>query len=347
MRPPEGPPAAGPAADTPTNAPADAPTETPVPDPATVQRAAEWMARLWSGEASAADQAACATWRAAHAGHEQAWQQLLAFEHQLASVPAAMARHALRAPARAASAARRRAMRLLGLGLAVGGIGYVVRESEAWTLATADLRSATGENRSVTLPDGTQLVLASASAVDLRYTAGERLIVLRAGEILITSAPGPAPAARPLRVRSRQGTVQALGTRFSVRQDAEASHVAVFEGAVDIRPAQAGAAALRIAAGQRASFTASGVQPPAPVPDSAAAWNRGILVADAMPLGELTAELARYRPGLLRCDSAVAGLRVSGVFSLHDTDRALHNLTLSLPVTVTYRTRYWVSVHAR
>lgn len=346
MRPPEGPPAAGPAADPLTNTPAHAPTETPEPDPATVQRAAEWMARLWSGEASAADQAACAAWRAAHAGHEQAWQQLLAFEHQLASVPAAMARHALRAPAQAAGAARRRAMRLLGLGLAVGGIGYVVRESEAWTLATADLRSGTGENRSVTLPDGTQMVLASASAVDLRYTAGERLIVLRAGEILVTSAPGPAPAA-PLRVRSRQGTVQALGTRFSVRQDAGASHVAVFEGAVDIRPAQASAAPLRIAAGQGTSFTASGVQPPATVPDSAAAWSRGILVADAMPLGELTAELARYRPGLLRCDPAVAGLRVSGVFSLHDTDRALHNLTLSLPVAVTYRTRYWVSVHAR
>ena len=65
MRPPEGPPAAGPAADPLTNAPADAPTETPEPDPATVQRAAEWMARLWSGEASAADQAACAAWRAA------------------------------------------------------------------------------------------------------------------------------------------------------------------------------------------------------------------------------------------------------------------------------------------
>lgn len=339
MRPPE-----GPLADTPTNAPADAPTETPAPDPATVQRAAEWMARLWSGEASAADQAACAAWRAAHAGHEQAWQQLLAFEHQLASVPAAMARHALRTPA--PGAARRRAMRLLGLGLAVGGIGYVVRESEAWTLATADLRSGTGENRSVTLPDGTQMVLASASAVDLRYTASERRIVLCAGEILVTSAPGPAPAA-PLRVRSRQGTVQALGTRFSVRQDAGASHVAVFEGAVDIRPAQAGAAPLRIAAGQRTSFTASSVQRPAPVPDSAAAWSHGILVADAMPLGELTAELARYRPGLLRCDPAVAGLRVSGVFSLHDTDRALHNLTLSLPVAVTYRTRYWVSVHAR
>ena len=38
--------------------------------------AAEWMARLWAEDASAADADACAAWRAAHPEHERAWARL-------------------------------------------------------------------------------------------------------------------------------------------------------------------------------------------------------------------------------------------------------------------------------
>jgi transmembrane sensor len=49
----------------------------------------------------------------------------------------------------------------------------------------------------------------------------------------------------------------------------------------------------------------------------------------------------------LRCDPLAADLRISGVFSLTDTDRALESLALALPVTVAYRTRYWVTILPR
>jgi transmembrane sensor len=65
-----------------------------------------------------------------------------------------------------------------------------------------------------------------------------------------------------------------------------------------------------------------------------------------MPLGEWVAELGRYRRGVLRCDPAVAGLRVSGAFPLDDTDRALQLLADTFPVRHVWRTRYWVSVEA-
>lgn len=342
----------------PCSAPAPAPAGAPAAgqpalDPAIVQRAAEWMARLWSDQAGAEDQAACAAWRAAHPDHEYAWQQLQLFESKLGSVPAGVARRALREPADpapnldAAGQARRRALQLLSVGAAVGGLAYLARGSDGWRLAMAELRSASGEVRTITLPDGSRLALASASAVDLRFTDSERLIVLRAGEIEISTAPDPWPVARPLRVQSRQGTVRALGTRFTVRQHEDASRVRVFEGAVEIRPADAPATVVRLDAGQGASFSARRVGAASPVRDSEAAWSRGLLVADGMRLDDFLAELARYRPGLLGCDPAVAGLRVSGVFSLRASDRALHNLTLALPVSISYRTRYWVSVRAK
>lgn len=316
-------------------------------DAAIVQRAAEWMARLWSGEASDMDRADCAAWRQADARHELAWQGMQQFETRLHCVPTDVARQALQAPPDGAFVTRRRALHALGLAAITGGAAWLVRGTDEWQLATAEYRTAMGEVRELTLPDGSRLVLASASAVDLRFTQGERLIVLRAGEILVASAPDPLPAARPLRVLGRHGTVQALGTRFTVRQLGHACRIAVFDGAIELRPADAPGMAVRVNSGYGTSFTARRVAGIAPVRESAAAWRQGLLVADDMRLDELLAELARYRQGLLRCAPDVAGLRVSGIFSLRDSDRALHNLGLALPVTVHYRTRYWATVTAR
>ena len=311
--------------------------------PAIVQQAARWMARLWSDDASDEDQAECARWRAAHPHHDLAWQRLQAFEGKLHSVPREVARHALREPA-AAYLNRRRALKVLALLFPVGGMLYAARGMDAWQVAMAGHGTEKGEIREFILPDGTRVMLASASAIDVRFDASERLLILRAGEILVTTAHDPSQ--RPFRVQGRHGTVRALGTRFTLRQDEHTSRVAVFEGAVEVRLAHAPERPVRIATGQGAVYSADIVQSGAPASASAAAWIKGVLVADNMRLDDLLAELSRYRPGLLRCDPAVASLSVNGVFPLRDTDRALHNLALALPVRILARTRYWVTVQA-
>lgn len=65
-----------------------------------------------------------------------------------------------------------------------------------------------------------------------------------------------------------------------------------------------------------------------------------------MRLADLLDELSRYRSGRIVCDPQIADWRVSGVFHVRDTDRALRFLTQVQPVTVRYRTRYWVIVEA-
>ncbi len=75
-----------------------------------------------------------------------------------------------------------------------------------------------------------------------------------------------------------------------------------------------------------------------------AAWVDGQLIVLDAQLGEVIDELARYRPGVLHCDPASAGLRVSGTFRLDSTDAVLANLQASLLIQVKYFTRYWVSV---
>ncbi|MFL9925420.1 FecR domain-containing protein [Herbaspirillum lusitanum] len=324
-------------------------------DPAIIRRASEWIARIWADDASASDRQACLQWRAAHPDHERAWRFLQAMSGKLDDLPRDVARHALLEPeiARAErsvkAASRRRTLRMLGLIAVGGGALYAAHDTETWRMAAADFRSGTGEIRELLLPDGTRVVLNTASAIDLRFTERERLVVLRAGEILVSTARDPAPLHRPFSVQSRQGRVTALGTRFTVRQDGADSQVAVFEGAVEIRPQQADATAVRIDAGQGARFSAAEVSAADASEASAskAAWAGGNLIAESMRMDDFLAELSRYRHGLLRCEPAIAGLRVTGVFRLRDTDQALSNLSLALPVEVSYRTRYWVTVRAR
>ena len=73
----------------------------------------------------------------------------------------------------------------------------------------------------------------------------------------------------------------------------------------------------------------------------------GFIVADRMPLGDLVAELDRNMPGKLRCDPAIAGLTISGVFPLDQPARILAAIARTLPVQIDTFTSYWITLRPR
>jgi len=104
---------------------------------------------------------------------------------------------------------------------------------------------------------------------------------------------------------------------------------------------------LALQAGQCAGFTETRIGDAAPLPAGAQAWTRGMLMADGMRLADFAAELQRYRGGVVRCDPAVAGVRVSGTFPMDDTDMALAMLASTYPVAARRRLGgYWVTLEA-
>ena len=149
---------------------------------------------------------------------------------------------------------------------------------------------------------------------------------------------------RPFVVRTRQGDVQAQAARFCAREDGSACRVSVQEGAVTLRR---GDASLALAAGEQAWLRGDEAPRIEPADPHAADWTRGVLHASAWRLDAFAAELGRYRPGVLRCDPEVAGLRISGAFQLQDTDAVLAALPSTLPVQVRYRSAYWVTIMPR
>ena len=316
--------------------------------PAAVARqAVEWLVELQSDDASDATRAALQQWRAAHPEHERAWQHIAAVNARWrGAAGASPLAHAVLLDAPAAPSRplpRRAAAKTLAALLCAGGGAWLAHQHTPWRDWTADARTATGERRTIALADGGTVSLNSGSALDVRFSATERRVRLLSGEILVRT--GKDARARPFIVETAEGELHPLGTRFAVRQDAGASRVDVFEGAVALRPRRAGPAPLRILrAGQRARFSAGEVAATDAADDDSVAWTDGMLVASGMRLADFLAELSRHRPGRLGCDVAVADLRVSGSYPLADTGRILDTLRTTLPVEIHFLTRYWVTV---
>ena len=316
--------------------------------PAVIDASIAWAVHFGAGEATPASRAAWQRWRAADPLHERAWQQLeagSALRERARGLGAATALAALAAPA---SAGRRQALRMLGWTVVGGGAAWAGLDAAPWQAWSADLRTATGEQREVLLADGTRVLLNTDTALDVRFGQGLRALRLLHGEIFITTAADTADVFRPFVVDTPCGRVRALGTRFSVRHDARAapeSAVAVYAGAVELHPTQQSDAVLRLDAGEAGTLARDAARRAdqalaAAQPD----WAGGVLVASDMPLADFVAELRRYRPGVITLAPEVAQLRLSGVFPLADTDRILAALAQVLPVRVNVPMRWWARI---
>ncbi len=306
-----------------------------------LKEAADWAIALRYDAPSSVERQAFERWRQQSPAHAAAWARAESVFAPFEQVPADLGKGAVRTLAQGYD--RRRSLRLLTTLLLAAPAAWLAVRTVPWRQWAADVATSTGERKTLTLPDGSTLVLNTASAVNVAFTAAERRIRLVAGEIFITTHADPAPVHRPFTVDTPLGAVRALGTRFGVRAlGADAYRVAVFESAVEIQPLLG--QARKLYSGEQAEFGTQGVGETARVDDAAALWTQGMLLARDMRLDDLIAELARYRPGILRCDPAVASLRMSGSISLADTDAALAALANSMPVRVERRTRYWVTV---
>lgn len=303
--------------------------------------AAQWVARMAAEPGDPGLQLAWRTWRDESALNQWAWQRVEMLQQQLQCLPGAVAVNVMDVAADQSQRFGRRALLkgvVIGAGAGViGWSGY--RQAPQWM---ADQRTTTGERHSLRLDDGTQLSLNTASAVDIRYTSTQRLLILRAGEILVETAPDP----RPLLVRSAQGEMRALGTRFDVRQLDGFTAMSVLQHAVAVRPGVEPAETV-VTSGQTVTFDANRLLSLRANETREGAWAQGRLIADNWRLDRLVAELARYRPGYLGCATEISHLRVSGAYSLDDIDLTLNALTHALPVRLSSRTPYWMTLVAR
>jgi transmembrane sensor len=114
--------------------------------------------------------------------------------------------------------------------LMVLGIGTIAWYSD---YRGANYATEIGEQRSITLEDGSSVELNSRSRIQVRFTKTQRSVDLLEGQALFTVAKNPA---RPFIVATGDGQVRAVGTQFDVYRKHSGTVVTVVEGRVAVAP---------------------------------------------------------------------------------------------------------------
>ncbi|WP_343576019.1 FecR family protein [Pseudomonas sp.] len=288
--------------------------------------AIERLAQLHSGSAGAAERMEFLRWRGQSPEHERAAREAEALWGALPET-------------RNAEEYRRRARYLrrwpaLAVAACVAAIAVTLALPEPLAGLYADYATRTGERRMLELADGSRVWLNSGSALSVDFSPQQRRLRLHSGEALFEVAKD---ASRPFIVEAKGGEVRAVGTRFDVDSRGPQVRVDVTEGVVQVN--SAGSAPVRLSAGERLSYREAAVPEPVQPLDlsSASAWQRGKLIFNQRPLGEVLDELERYVPGrIVLTDSALRQHKVSGVFDLKDPDALLKTLERLQPVKVTH-----------
>jgi len=185
-----------------------------------------------------------------------------------------------------------------------------------------------GEQQTHRLADNSILHLNTDSAVTVRYSDNERLVVLSSGEAEFEVAHTPE---RPFRVFAGRAEIVDLGTKFDVRLENKSTVVTVVEGRIAVglsATAESGSEShgytprlVQVDAGQQ--ITVADGWPPTPVavdPQRTTSWLHRQIMFENEPLERVASEFNRYAQKPIEITTpALRNVQVSGVFATDNT----------------------------
>jgi transmembrane sensor len=192
----------------------------------------------------------------------------------------------------------------------------------AWRLRGEVYVSGVGEVRRVTLPDGSSMLLNTASRAAVHFSERARDVTLLEGEGLFEVTKDPA---RAFIVRAGAVSVRAVGTAFAVRALNQRVDVTVAEGVVEVADSGVLSEPQTVSANEAASITGfEGLKVErithAQV-ERHLAWRDGMLSFDGERLSEAVEEINRHNHlKILIDDPALAARPVVGIFRSSDTE---------------------------
>lgn len=313
-------------------------TDLPVTHPD--ERAAEFFLQRRSGDWTEGDERDLAAWLDASVLHRECFESVERMWDEVGLCAGSPGVRELRAEALAAGPVRRRWPRWAALaatlalvvgGGALGALALLDGPLSPGREAPAQVyRTAVGERATVTLADGSRLLLNTSSEVKVDFSGRRRGLQLVLGEAWFDVAKDPS---RPFVVKAGDHTVTAVGTSFDVRMEKGALRVAVVEGRVAL-DALDGQRISEVRAGERIDVEgrAAVLRPAGPV---AGDWREGRIEFASATLTEAVAEMNRYRRiPIVVTDPKVGRMRVSGVFYTGESSGFLTALPLTHPVSV-------------
>jgi transmembrane sensor len=286
--------------------------------------AADWFVRLQSTEVSLEETLAWQAWIHENPANAEAFARIEEISHALCDVPAPavvppamLARDRYDASVPIGEWRPRRAQRWPWAALGVAASFGLIALVAFWktpSAATNAFETEIGENRSVTLADGSIVSLGGDTRIEVALSEDVRAIELTRGEALFKVAKD---SARPFKVRAGDATIIAVGTEFNVERDSDRAVVSVTEGRVVVKPVtgllpvsllqefKPKLRSVRVSAGQQTTAGSAGIEEPTKMEDPATGWQIGHLAFRLQPLRYVLEDVNRYahKPIVLETES--------------------------------------------
>lgn len=251
-------------------------------------------------------------WKAVSPSHAQAFYEAEQLWKLMSPTPRAVAPHSRHAWA-------------VGFAAALAALLLSPTLGRSWQDLRSDAVSSVGEQRELTLADGSRVTLASDTAMAFDIDANSRSVRMFRGEAFFAVKHDPA---HPFRIQAGDAAVTVLGTRFDVRMGGEGTRVTVEQGGVRLSGpggSQVLTAETQGIAGSDHTFVHSAYSA------DATAWRRGRAVFYDAPLPQVVEELNRYRRGTIYLAGAeLRRRRITGSFSTARPGETLAAIRTSL-----------------
>lgn len=317
-------------------------TDRHVHAPSAIDQASAWVVRLGGDEVSDADYQALEVWLDQSPDHRRAFAEAeglwAALDQDPAALDAALSRAAIRSPKAPRSRTRQGLTRrwAWGAGVAiVAALACAIVIGPTLGAQTQTYVTAPGEQRTLTLSDGSTIAMNGGSSLTVRLSGRARLVEMANAEAAFDVAHD---VRRPFRVTVGESRVEVLGTAFDIRRDASSTRVAVTRGVVRVSDLADASHSVRLSMGQSVTRPdASGALDVVAVSTDPAGWRSGQLTYDDRPLSEVVADLNRTYAVPIRAIGGAERLRFTGVLALDGQEPVLRRLETFLPVVAERR----------
>ncbi|MCW4630702.1 MULTISPECIES: FecR domain-containing protein [Marinomonas] len=310
-----------------------------------LHEAADWLIRQQEQPLSDDEQKQLQQWLALNKDNQCAWQRAQHFINQVDTLPKGIAYAVLNRPD---DETRRLHLGKLALLLASGPFiwgSYKVVDNQQWN---ADYRTAKGQQKQVTLPDGTTVKLNTATAFDISFDDKARLLSLREGEIQVHTTSTPSQKRNPFIVKTRDAILSPLEANFTVRQYSDLTRVGVIQGRVKASPKFAENTQDNIIkAGYQIELSSHAFLSRQALESNTTSWLDKMIAVHNMPLNQFIQEVSRYHSGLLRVAPEIANIDISGAFPIKDINIIFSMLSHTYPIQInSHLGNYWVTIEA-
>ncbi len=325
------------------------------------QEAVDWLILLTSGEATPENFTELANWRNRSPAHDHVylkvsilWERLdkplLAWREQQETVGENLLPPLIEKPA-IKFAAKKYPIKRVSTGLLVAAmIAFVAINlfPDYLNFPLADYRTRIGEQRVITLADGSKVFLNTDTALNVIFSNHARNIELIKGEAEFMVVHDQQ---KPFIVTSGGIQTQAIGTQFVVRNSPNQNTVILLEGKVKTslnNKAISIQDAFILSPGEQVMYHENHLRrlPRADI-SGVDRWKNGQVQMNFVTLEQALAEISRYRRGGIKLlDRDLAQRQINAVIDLNQIEAWLTALESTLPINI-HRLGPWLFIRSK